>query len=193
MRILPLLWLGACATPAPFDPEPLDTGSPDVDGADEGPACDGVLTVDFSGAPADEELRASGLRWTADDLRFQVGSTPDGFQIRHDDDDPSCLLLEPGTLLVDSLPTGCAFASVVLQVEDRCFGPCMSFTAGNPEAPVGRGRTSTTMTPSAVGLTPPEPFRFLQAEALDGTLCSLELTLAPLPEALRPEDTGDLF
>lgn len=193
MRLLPLLLLGACATPTPFDPGPLDTARPEDDSGDDGPACDGVLTVDFASAPADEELRASGLRWTADALRYQVTSTADGYQVRHDDDDPSCLLLEPGALLVDSVSTGCAFASVVVRVEDRCFGPCMTFTAGNPDAPVGSGRTSTTMARSAVGLTPPEPFRFLRAEALDGAICSLELTLAPLPEALRPEDTGDLF
>lgn len=198
MRIaLPLVLLAAACTepPVSFDDTGDTSAVTDTNDSDTSTddTCTGTFVLDWSVAqdplsvPADWEDQGATVRTGG-----AGGELP---HASHDGD--GCVFLNPASLRIELLGSGCAGSKVVFEVIDD--GPTASTQVATfleeGKAPTGQ---NSIVAPDAenvqtLTLQPAEPFLFAQVFGLATHVCGITIDRAPIPERFRPEDTGDPF
>ncbi|MCB9679961.1 MAG: hypothetical protein H6733_00690 [Alphaproteobacteria bacterium] len=166
-----------------------DADTVDTDTTPAGPACDGTFEVDLTAAP--ETFTAIPTTW--DQAGAELRTEPfeqGGYTVRRDE--AGCLVLGPGTLVLDLIHTGCVAASATVRVTDQCGPACTVLLAATDER-VAENHTTRTDVEEELTVSPAQPFRYVVIGSSNARVCTVRVAQAPIPEALALDDTAALF
>ncbi|MCB9664704.1 MAG: hypothetical protein H6732_11370 [Alphaproteobacteria bacterium] len=192
MRIL-CLGLLACGPPATFDADL----TPDTDVVDTdppkppGPDCSGELALPMTGTPQYQQIFP--ITWDEQDADLTIGPFGSGRTYVTKEDD-GCITIDSGALAIDLRGTKCAGTAVRISLESLCEkATCVEIEVGVDDERRGSTRSALVGTREVVELAPSQPFLDVRIAAVDFRVCAVAVTRTPIPEELRPPDTGEAF
>lgn len=187
--VLLLACLPGCARTPADDPFGQGTDSPtDAADTDASDPCATTVSWTFGGAP--DDFRAVPTTWEDQQATLEAQPFETGYRVSKDGD---CLLLNPGALALEALPTGCAIASVRIRVTDHCGPACTQAFAAAASTRVASTSNVGSDSEEVLTLHPLDPFSTAVIGSLDARVCAIEATLTAIPDGLRPPDTAAPF